>query len=106
MINCQFIFRPGTYDDDFHQLDGEIERFARSLAGFIGVEVWVSPDGAVKNASYYFADMAAVRELAAYPQHRQAKDENQRWYDGYRIVVSEVTASYGDGRLPHLTDER
>jgi len=24
----------------------------------------------------------------------------QRWYDGYRIVVSEITATYGDDRLP------
>jgi hypothetical protein len=23
-----------------------------------------------------------------------------RWYDGYRIVISEVTATYGDDRLP------
>jgi len=24
----------------------------------------------------------------------------RRWYDGYRIVISEVKATYGDGRLP------
>ena len=33
----------------------------------------------------------------------KAKEQYQRWYDGYQIVVSEVTRSYGDGRLPHLT---
>ena len=48
--------------------------------------------------------MDAVRELAAYPQHIEAKAENQRWYGGYQIVVSEVTASYGNRRLNHLTD--
>lgn len=103
MINCQFLFRPGTYDDEFRALDAEIAAYAESLPGFRGVEVWLSPDGTVKNASYYFDDIAAVQQLAAFPQHREAKGQNQRWYDGYQIVVSEVTASYGDGRLPHVT---
>ena len=25
MICCQFIFKPGTYDEDFHRLDGQID---------------------------------------------------------------------------------
>lgn len=99
MICCQFIFQPGTYDDDFHRLDGQIDDYARSLAGFDQVEKWLSPDGTVVNAIYYFADMDSVRRLAQFPQHQQAKDQVQRWYDGYRIVVSEVTATYGDDRL-------
>ena len=103
MINCQFIFRPGTYDDDFHDLDGRIDAFARSLPGFRTVETWRSEDGSVVNASYWFDDMASVRELSQYPAHLEAKGQNQRWYDGYQIIVSEVTATYGDGRLPHVT---
>jgi hypothetical protein len=47
--------------------------------------------------------MASVRQLSQFPQHLEAKDQYQRWYDGYQIVVSEVTATYGDGRLPHVT---
>lgn len=47
--------------------------------------------------------MASVRELSLLSQHLEAKGQYQRWYDGYQIVVSEVTASYGDGRLPHVT---
>lgn len=99
MICCQFIFRPGTYDEDFHRLDAQIDAFARSLPGFDHTEKWLSPDGAVANAIYYFEDMASVRELARFPQHLEAKEQVDRWYDGYRIVVSEVTATYGDGRL-------
>ena len=45
-----------------------------------------------------FAPNAAAF-LARFPQHREAKDLVQRWYDGYRIVISEITATYGDGRL-------
>ena len=44
--------------------------------------------------------MAAVRQLAQFPQHLEAKGQVARWYDGYRIVVSQITATYGDDRLP------
>lgn len=58
------------------------------------------PEGGVVNAIYYFADKQSVAQLARFPQHREAKGQVQRWYDGYRIVISEITATYGDDRLP------
>ena len=100
MICCQFIFKPGTYDDDFHRLDQQIDRCARALPGFDRVEQWLSPAGDVVNAIYYFTDQEAVAQLARFQQHREAKADVHRWYEGYRIVVSEVRANYGDGRLP------
>lgn len=100
MICCQFIFKPGTYDDDFHRLDGQIDAYARGLAGFVKVETWSAPEAGLVNAIYYFEDMAAVRQLAQFPQHLEAKGQVARWYDGYRIVVSQITATYGDDRLP------
>lgn len=100
MICCQFIFKPGTYDDDFHRLDTEIDDYARSLPGFHRVEKWLSPEGDVVNAMYYFADRTSLRMLGRLTQHREAKGQVARWYDGYRIVVSDVSATYGDGRLP------
>jgi len=103
MICCQFIFRPGTYDDEFHALDDAVAVFARSLPGFMDVERWQSPDGSIINAAYYFRDLAPVRELSQFPEHLTAKSRQAQWYDGYRIVVSEVVANYGDGRLPHVT---
>ena len=100
MICCQFIIPPGTYHDDFHRLDGQIDDYARSLPGFDRVEKWLSPEGDVVNAMYYFADRKSVAMLGRFPQHREAKGQVARWYDGYRIVVSDVRATYGDGRLP------
>lgn len=96
MICCQFIFQPGEYDEDFDRLDGQIDAFARSLPGFVRVETWVSRDTRIVNACYFFADAASVRELARFPEHRQAKAQSKRWYDRYRIVMTEVTAEYGD----------
>lgn len=51
---------------------------------------------------YHFADRKSVAQLGRFPQHREAKGQEHRWYDGYRIVVSDVGATYGDGRLPAL----
>lgn len=99
MICCQFIFKPGTYDEDFHRLDQQIDDYARNLPGFDRVEKWLAPENGVINAMYYFADQESVAHLARFPTHREAKDQVQRWYDGYRIVISEVKATYGDGRL-------
>ena len=100
MLCVQFIFKPGTYDTDFHRLDDQIDAFARSLPGFIRTEMWLAPEGGVRNAIYYFQDRASLTELSQFPQHLQAKSEVTRWYEGYRIVVSEVSATYGDDRLP------
>lgn len=99
MICVQFIFQPGTYDEEFHRLDGEIDAFARALPGFDHVERWLAPEGGIVNAMYYFADQESVASLARFPQHLEAKSKVQRWYDGYRIVVTEVVATYGDGQL-------
>jgi hypothetical protein len=100
MMCCQFIFKPGTYDDDFHRLDAQIDDYARSLPGFQRVEMWLAPEDGVVNAMYYFADESDVAELARFHTHREAKGQVARWYDGYRIVISQVTGAYGDGRLP------
>ena len=99
MICVQFIFKPGTYDDEFHRLDDQIDAYARSLPGYDRVETWLASEGGLVNAMYYFTDQQSVAQLARFPQHREAKEQVQRWYDGYRIVVTEVKATYGDGRL-------
>ena len=99
MICVQFIFRPGTYDEDFHRLDGQIDEYARALPGFVRTETWTQAESGLVNAIYYFSDRAALRALGSFPAHLDAKGQVQRWYEGYRIVVTEVTATYGDGRL-------
>jgi heme-degrading monooxygenase HmoA len=98
-IACHFVFEPGEYDDEFHILDGQIDVFASELSGFISVHRWVSPDGRLKNSIYFFKDMASVKSLSEFPQHLVAKKEVKRWYKSYQILITEVTASYGDGNL-------
>lgn len=106
MFACSFIFKPGNYDDEFYRLDASIDEYAKSLDGYIGVDRWFSDDRSVKNSIYYWRDMESVSMFARFPDHLEAKENYAKWYDGYQIVISEVTASYGDGRIPHVTTEK
>ena len=99
MFAAQFIFRPGEYDDEFYRLDESIDEYALSLPGFLGVERWVSPDGATKNSIYYFDSMATITKFARFEDHREAKQKVHNWYKGYQVIISEVKASYGDGQI-------
>jgi len=101
MICCQFVFEPGSYDDEFHNLDNEIAEFAKSLPGFVNNHTFYSEDKKFSNAIYFFKDMESVQQLARYPQHLTAKSQVERWYKGYKIVISEVTSEYGDGKLTY-----
>lgn len=99
MYCAQFIFKPGTYDEQFHKFDNEIEAFVLTIDGFRGAEHWLSLDGEIKNSMYYFDTMDAVKTLSKYPAHLEAKKLYKNWYDGYQIVVSEVLSIYGDNTI-------
>ena len=95
------MFEPGEYDDEFHFLDSQIDAFASELSGFISVHRWISSDGRLRNSIYFFKDMGSVQALSKFPQHLVAKKEVKRWYKGYQILITEVTATYGDGNLQY-----
>lgn len=99
MFAAQFIFKPGVYDERFHELDESIDAFALTLEGFLGVERWQSTDGTLKNSIYYFEDMETLKVFASFENHKIAKAEYAKWYQGYRVVIGEITAAYGDGKL-------
>jgi heme-degrading monooxygenase HmoA len=103
MYLIAFMFRPAQYDDEFHRLNDEIQAAAEDSDGYVGQETWVSPDGTTRNAVYYWNDMASLREFGDFAAHRVAKARYREWYDGYQIVIAEITEVYGDGRLPHVT---
>ena len=87
----------------FTNLDAVLAAAGSSFADVIKVNVYLTDiaDFPMVNAIYYFTDKKSVAQLARFPQHREAKGQVQRWYDGSRIVISEVKATYGDGRLPN-----
>ena len=103
MYSAAFIFEPGEYDDEFHRLNELIDAAAEANDGFIGTESWQSADGRIRNATYYWQSLDALKAFSRDVNHLQAKKQYARWYKGYQIVISEVIRSYGDGRLTHLT---
>ena len=63
MICVQFIFKPGTYDDDFHRLDAQIDAYARSLPGYDHVETWHSKEGGLVSVYMDIRDQKIVDQL-------------------------------------------
>ena len=63
MYSAAFIFKPGTYDDDFHELNDLIDAAAQANPGFIESETWHSADGKVLNATYYWKTLESLKEF-------------------------------------------
>ncbi len=103
MFSAAFIFKPGTYDDEFHRLNDLIDTAANNTEGYLGAETWHSADGKTLNATYYWETLDALKQFSRDPNHLEAKKQYSRWYDGYHIVISEVIRSYGDDALEHIT---
>jgi len=102
MYASTFIFATRQFDDAFHRLDQAIAEAARALPGYLGEESWEnSANGLVSNV-YYWRSLEALQALMTHPSHLQAKAAQANWLDGYRVVISEVMRSYGDGRIDHL----
>ena len=102
MYASTFIFATRQFDDAFHRLDQAIAEAARALPGYLGEESWEnSANGLVSNV-YYWRSLEALQALMTDPSHLQAKAAQANWLDGYRVVISEVVRSYGDGRIDHL----
>ena len=97
------MFIPRARDDEFFLLDNAIASYAESLSCFLGSESWFSEDKKKINAVYYFETMEVVRTFARFPTHQEAKEKYAQWYDGYQVVISEVQATYGDGKMDHIT---
>jgi len=103
MLSAQFIFIQSRYDEDFTKLDDDIEAYAQTLDGFLGADRWDSRDGTKKSSTYYWRDEESLKVFSQYPLHLQAKKDYKNWYDGYQIIISQVVRSYGDGQIPHIT---
>jgi hypothetical protein len=50
--------------------------------------------------------MRGLQELMTNADHVQAKALSPRWLKGYRVIVSEVVATYGTPNYPHPLGER
>ena len=101
MFVSTFTFAPGAFDAEFHRMDAAIAEAARAIPGYLGEESWENPATGLVANSYYWDSMAALEQLMQHPTHRAAKQQQARWLAGYHVVVAQVLASHGDGRIAH-----
>lgn len=100
MLAATFIFSQHTNNADFKDLDDEIMQRAEANPGFQGKEKWLSPDGSQIRVIYYFETQKSLTEFSRDEVHREAKARYQEWYEGFRVEISEITGTWGDGNLP------
>jgi heme-degrading monooxygenase HmoA len=95
VFTSTLIFQPKEYDAEFHRLNDEIAERARAIPGFLGEESWANEQTGLRCAVYYWETREALEELIGMPVHREAKRQHERWIGAYRVVIAEVTATYG-----------
>ena len=101
MLSATFIFKPGVYDDEFHRLDEIIMDVALATPGYLGAERWWSEDRTERSVVYYFETQEALRVFSRDQTHLEAKREYKRWYEAYRVIISEVISSHAEGPMDH-----
>ena len=102
MFSATFIFAKKQYDDQFHTLDAIIADVAKSIPGYMGEENWESAATGLVSNVYYWDSLASLQLLMQHPSHLEAKQNQAKWLDGYRVEISEVLRTYGDQRLPSV----
>ena len=100
MFSATFIFAKKQYDDQFHTLDAIIADVAKSIPGYMGEENWESAATGLVSNVYYWDTLASLQLLMQHPSHLEAKQNQAKWLDGYRVEISEILRTYGDQRLP------
>ena len=106
MYSSTFIFKKKLFDDEFYQLDQAIADAAKSIPGYLGEESWEnSENGHVSNV-YYWESLDALRMLMEHPKHLEAKAAQEKWLNGYQVVISQVLKTYGDTEFGVLPKQR
>lgn len=93
------MFEVKNLTDEFFRIDSEIAEKARSIPGFLGEESWHNEETGLHSEVYYWSSMEALRTLMSMDTHQLAKGRYGEWLGEYRVVVSEVQATYGNPSL-------
>ena len=101
MYSSTFIFAKGEYDEEFFRLDEAIAEAAKQIPGYLGEETWENQTTGLISNVYYWESLEALRALMTHPKHIEAKRAQEKWLNGYQVIVSEVVRIYGDGKISH-----
>jgi heme-degrading monooxygenase HmoA len=101
MYTSTFTFAKRDFDDEFHAIDNEIARIAKSTPGYLGEESWENTSAGLISTVYYWETMEAFEGLVRHPMHLAAKQRQAQWLNGYHVVIAKVISTYGDGGIEH-----
>jgi heme-degrading monooxygenase HmoA len=99
MYSSTFIFATKQFDDEFHRLDRAIAEMAKSIPGYIGEETWENATTGLVSNVYYWETLESLQMLMQHPKHLEAKANQDKWLDGYQVVISQVLRTYGDAKI-------
>ena len=101
MYSSTFIFDKRQYDEEFFRLDEAIAEVAKKIPGYLGEETWENKTTGLISNVYYWESLESLRALIKHPKHVEAKRAQEKWLNGYQVIVSEVIRAYGDGKISH-----
>ena len=101
MYTSTFTFAKRQYDAEFYALDDVIAQIAKSIPGYLGEESWENQQTGLISNVYYWESMAALQSLMKHPEHMKAKQQQSRWLNGFKVVIAQVTGTYGDNGIQH-----
>ncbi|PJZ84947.1 antibiotic biosynthesis monooxygenase family protein [Leptospira harrisiae] len=104
MISATFIFKQKKSDSEFETLDRSIESFVENHPEYLGKDSWVNIEKGTMAVVYYFQSHKGLEALKTFSDHKTAKSQYTKWYEGYQVVIAEVTHCYGDGNIEHVTN--
>ncbi|TYP93441.1 Heme-degrading monooxygenase HmoA [Fodinibius salinus] len=90
VYSATFNFRTKELDDDFECLNDAIDEAAHDSPGFLGKRWWQDPETNTQSVIYYWESREELQEFSRHPKHQKAKQQYERWYSGYEIIIAEV----------------
>ncbi|MBI3230401.1 MAG: DUF4188 domain-containing protein [Burkholderiales bacterium] len=99
MHTATFIFDKKEFTEEFHRIDAMITEAANATSGFLGAEEWHDPKTGRVSTVYYWESEEGLQQLMNNTIHREAKARYSEWLAGYRVEISQVVRSYGDGKI-------
>lgn len=107
MISASFVADVYDFQDsEYDKLDGRIIDAAKLTKGYLGEEAWIDKKTKRTCTVYYWESIEGLQELFNNTDHLEAKGKSGRWLKGYKVIVSEVIASYGTDNYGHPLDGR
>lgn len=104
MISATFIFKQKKSDTEFETLDSSIESYVERHPEYLGKDSWVNVEKGTMAVVYYFKTYLGLESLRTFSDHTLAKSKYSKWYEGYQVIIAEVTKTYGDGGIFHVTN--